>query len=599
MNRVKYLVILFLLTLINCNNAQNSNNTHVFLNLDFEKVTRDGNATGWYQGGEGFSVFVDSTISFSGKRSLCIERSGTGNFGVATSSFPIDQAHGKYLKYSGYIKTQNITEGYAGLWWRVDGADGTLNFDNMSNRGAKGTNDWTKYTIEFKIDDKATNINFGVLMPGNGKAWFDNLSIELDGEIYAQKEPEIIKLSLEQRNWLKNNVKTFSSAEPNIDDKDLGFLKKMVGNAKIVSLGEGTHGTHEFFTMKHRIIKYLAEKMGFTVFAIEANMPEAQKVNNYVLNGVGNPKDVLTGLYFWTWNTQEVLDMLEWMREYNALKKGRIEFWGFDMQYPNIAIKNTLYFLHKFDSAYFYEANEKYQKIIAFNDELKKMKSNPGNILFEPFLEYATDVYNHLIENFNKYNSIENKDSTEWYLQNSRIVVQSLEDKMQKHQSRDESMAMNVQWILNYLPTDTKIILWAHNAHVSKREADLWRPMGAYLNKEYGKDMVVMGFCFNNGKYTAVGQKGLGIYSTSSSEPGSIEWMMHRTNYPRLFLDLRNIKNSPLSNLFNSELEFRNIGARAIDYAFYKTVITDDFDILIYFENTIPSKCFGFTNKNN
>ncbi len=596
MSKEKYLAFLFLLMFFNFNNAQNSSKAHVFLNLDFEQVYPDGNAKGWFQGGEGFSVYVDSTISYSGKRSLCIKRIGNGSFGVARSSFPVDQARGKYLKYSGYIKTKNITEGFAGLWWRVDGADGVLNFDNMNNRGVKGTNDWKKYTIEFKIDDKATNINFGVLMPGNGTAWFDDLSIELDGEKYSQKEPEIIKLSSKQINWLKNNVDTFSSAEPDADDKDLGFLKDMVGDARIVSLGEGTHGTHEFFTMKHSIIKYLAEKMGFTVFAIEANMPEAQKVNNYVLYGIGNPKDVLAGLYFWTWNTREVLDMLEWMRQYNASKRGRIEFWGFDMQFPNVAIKNTLYFLYKFDPPYFNEAKEKYQKIIAFNDELKKIKSKPGNILFEPYLGYAKDVYNHLKENLDKYNSIGNKDSTEWYLQNSRIVVQSIEEKMQKHQSRDESMAINVQWIVNHRPADSKIILWAHNGHVSQNETNWRKPMGAYLNKEYGKNMVVMGFCFYNGKYTATGKNGLGVYSTSLPKPGSIEWMLHRLNYPRLFLDLRKIKNSPLSTIFNGELEFRSIGALVMDYAFYRTIITDDFDILIYFDNTTPSECFGVPN---
>ena len=162
MSKVKYLAFLFLLMFFNCNNAPNNNKDHVFLNLDFEQVYPDGNAKGWFQGGEGFSVFVDSTISYSGKRSLCIKRIGDGKFGVARSSFPVDQARGKYLKYSGYIKTKNITEGFAGLWWRVDGAGGILNFDNMKNRGVKGTSDWEKYTIEFKIDDKATNINFGV-----------------------------------------------------------------------------------------------------------------------------------------------------------------------------------------------------------------------------------------------------------------------------------------------------------------------------------------------------------------------------------------------------------------------------------------------------
>jgi erythromycin esterase len=441
-----------------------------------------------------------------------------------------------------------------------------------------------------------TNINFGVLMPGNGKAWFDDLSIELDGKIYPQKEPEVIKLSLVQINWLKNNVDTFQTASPVENDDDLSFLKEMVSDAKIVSLGEGTHGTHEFFTMKHRITKYLVEKMGFTVFAIEANMPEARNVNNYVLNGIGNPKDVLAGLYFWTWNTQEVLNMLKWMREYNVSQKGKIEFWGFDMQFPNVAIQNTLNFLQKYDTAYYETAKEKYQQTIAFNDEVRKIKSNPGGILYEPYLSYAEEVYNHLLENAGKYNSIISNDSTEWYIQSSRIIVQSLETRMQKQQSRDESMAINIQWIINHMPTGTKIILWAHNGHVSKRESN-FLPMGAYLNKIYSKDMVVMGFGFNKGNYTAVGPNGLGVYPTSQSEPGSVEWMMHSLNYPRLFLDLRKIKDSPLSAVFNKELEFRSIGAMAMDYAFYNTIITDEFDILIYFENTTPSNCFGLTKK--
>ena len=591
MKIIRHLVFALFLLLVDFINAQ------VFLNLDFEKVVPNAKAKGWYQGGDGFSVFVDSTVSFSGKNSLCIQKIGTGSFGVATSSFPIEEAKGKYLKYSGYIKTENITEGYAGLWWRVDGSNGVLNFDNMSSRGAKGTTDWTKYIIEFKIDEKLTNINFGVLLPGNGKAWFDNLSIELDGEKYQQKEPEVIELSLEQIEWLKKNVNTFQTVQPIEDDSDLSFLKDIVGDARIVSLGEGTHGTSEFFKMKHRITKYLAENMGFTVFAIEANMPEALDVNNYILNGIGNSKDVLAGLYFWTWNTQEVLDMLEWMREFNESKKGRIEFWGFDMQNPNIAIKNTLNFLKKYDQSFYEDANEKYQKIIAFNDETKKTKSNPGNAMLQPFLEYANDVYKHLIKNRDKYISIADKDSTDWFIQNARIICQSIEARMQNHQSRDESMAINVQWILGHMAPDTKIVLWAHNGHISKKGNNYRQPMGAYLNKVHNKNMVVMGFGFNKGEYTAMGPKGLGTYSTSLSEPGSVEWMMHSLNFSRLFLDLRKINTSPLASLFNNELEFRSIGAMAMDYAFNKIIITDEFDVLIYFEDTTPSNCFGFTHK--
>jgi len=425
---------------------------------------------------------------------------------------------------------------------------------------------------------------------------FDNLQNELDGIIYEQEEPEIFKLSVEQIDWLKKNVNTFQTSEPAQNNEDLKFLKEIIGEAKIVSLGEGTHGTSEFFKMKHRITKYLAEEMGFTVFAIEANMPEAKKVNEYILTGKGDSKEVLEGLYFWTWNTQEVLDMIEWMREYNSSQKGRIEFWGFDMQFPNVAVENTLNFLRKYDPVYFEKAKETYQKVISYNKDLRKMKSPQGNILIEPYLNCAKEVYHHLIENSDKYNKTSKIDSTEWIIQNSRIVVQSIENRMKNHQTRDESMALNVEWILNHMPKNTRIVLWAHNGHVSKKKS-IWQPMGVPLSEVYGEEMIVIGFGFHQGSYTAVGKNGLGIYSTSMSEPGSVEWVLHSLDIPRLFLDLRKIKTSLFSSVFNRELKFRSIGAMAKDDAFYKTIITNEFDALLYFDKTTPSNCFGSTKK--
>ena len=108
-------------------------------------------------------------------------------FGVGTASFPVSVAAGKHLKYSGYIRTEGVTEGWAGLWWRVDGEPGTaaLAFDNMHDRGATGTTPWTLYEIELDIPAGARNINFGVLHAGNGTAWFDTLRVELDRVPYA------------------------------------------------------------------------------------------------------------------------------------------------------------------------------------------------------------------------------------------------------------------------------------------------------------------------------------------------------------------------------------------------------------------------------
>ena len=82
------------------------------------------------------------------------------------------------------------------------------------------------------------------------------------------------------------------------------------------------------------MLEFLASEMGFTIFSIEANMPEAYRLNDYVLNGTGDPAQLLRGMYFWTWDTEEVLDMIRWMREFNKSGKGRVQFTGFDMQTP-------------------------------------------------------------------------------------------------------------------------------------------------------------------------------------------------------------------------------------------------------------------------
>jgi erythromycin esterase-like protein len=151
---------------------------------------------------------------------------------------------------------------------------------------------------------------------------------------------------------MKRNAQPFDTCAPSDHVKDLAPLRQMVGKARIVALGEGTHGTREFFQLKHRITQYLAAEMGFTVFSIEASLPEAWRLNDYVLGGEGDPRALIKGMYFWTWNTEEVLEMVEWMRRFNMEKRGRIEFTGFDMQTPDTAAAIVRRFLARHEPAW-------------------------------------------------------------------------------------------------------------------------------------------------------------------------------------------------------------------------------------------------------
>jgi erythromycin esterase-like protein len=142
--------------------------------------------------------------------------------------------------------------------------------------------------------------------------------------------------------WIKANAVVFTTPEAGNGFEDLKGVGAIVGDARIVSLGEPTHGTREAFQMKHRLLEYLVEEKGFSIFSIEANMPESYRLSEYVIDGKGDPKALVAGMYFWTWNTQEVLDMVEWMRAWNVKNpasegKPRLRFTGFDMQTPDVA----------------------------------------------------------------------------------------------------------------------------------------------------------------------------------------------------------------------------------------------------------------------
>ena len=596
---IRYIpLFIFLLTLFGCNYAQNNSSSQTkFLNLDFEKSTADGSPLGWFTGGKGFIVSFDSSKFYSGKRSLKISRISSGRFGGATSSFPVDAVKGKKMIITAYIKTQNVMQGYAILWCRIDGENNAvLNYDNSMKDGGTGTSDWKKYSIKMDVSNFATNINFGVLLSGSGTAWFDDLNILVNGKEYKQVVPKPFISSSEQLSWIKNNALSFDTSKPGNDLQKLAGLKQIIGNARIISLGEGTHGTSEFFNMKDRIVRYVAKQYGNVVFAMEANMPEAKRINDYITTGKGDPKTLLAGLYFWTWDTQEVLDMIKWMRRYNASKNGKIEFWGFDLQTPNVALKNVEKFIKKYDGNYIDSVNLYYKDIPELYATIRRNGYNfKDDIPFaKRWLSASVKVLNHLIQNRNHYIRKIDSSKVDWIIQNAVIIKQGADMYIPDHASRDESMALNTEWIIDHAPKSYKIVLWAHNGHVSKTD----HKMGNFLSKKYGNSIVNFGFAFYSGAYTAIGNKGLSAYVASDAEPGSIEWALHATGMKRMILDLRKVSNKSDSQWLKQNLLFRSIGAFAMDNAFYPTIITNEYDVLIFFDNSTPSHLLSNKNYN-
>lgn len=197
-------------------------------NLDFE-IVENGNARHWKEMGKGqYKILFDHNVKQQGKTSASIESVGENlNFKALGYTIPASFG-GKKIKLTGYIKTEKVNGGWAGLWMRIDPQ---VAFDNMQSRGIKGTTSWTKYEIELKLNNNAKKIVIGGILTGKGKAWFDNLEVTVDGKsLENAPEKTLMKPELDKE-FDKGSQITFSHLnESQIKNLDLlgrvwGFLK--------------------------------------------------------------------------------------------------------------------------------------------------------------------------------------------------------------------------------------------------------------------------------------------------------------------------------------------------------------------------------------
>ncbi len=136
--------------------------------------------------------------------------------------------------------------------------------------------------------------------------------------------------------WILENAVPVRGIEPGGGFADLLPLNRILRGARIVGLGEATHGTREFFLFKHRLLEFLVEEMGFTVFAIESDREACRPIDRHVRYGEGDAEEALAGQGYWTWDTEEVLAMVRWMREHNRAmpEERRVGFFGLDARKP-------------------------------------------------------------------------------------------------------------------------------------------------------------------------------------------------------------------------------------------------------------------------
>jgi erythromycin esterase len=405
----------------------------------------------------------------------------------------------------------------------------------------------------------------------------------------------------EDLTWLQANAVPFTTTSPGGGYDDLARFGQMIGDARIVGLGEATHGTREFFTMKHRLVEYLVKEKGFTVFGIEATHTEAHRVNEYINGGPGDPVVLLTNLYFWTWNTREVADMLVWMREYNetAPADKKLSFYGFDMQYARVAMDTVVSYLRGINTAAGDSADAHYLCYRTYQDVLIGPPSLPYTTASPSTRERChrgiVAVHTMLQRRANEFAAQSGRRTYEVVLRAARVVIQHEDLRSTLPQQgpaaiRDAYMAENIAWMAEVAEPGEKVVLWAHNAHVSR-----WEPfMGVDLTERYGDSYVVVGFSFHRGKFLAV-QRGIGLFPATAPPAltASYEHQFHRLGHERFYVDLRPLRDDAPDGarwLLGPRI-YRMIGAgyrpNTPNDVYAPHALVDEYDIMIHVEQTL------------
>jgi erythromycin esterase len=400
--------------------------------------------------------------------------------------------------------------------------------------------------------------------------------------------------------WLADAATPIASVETGTRDPGLAALRGIVGDARIVGLGEATHGSHEFFAFKARAVEFLVSELGFTDFAMESDWTQGLAVNEWIEHGRGDVDGALQGLSS-LWRTEEYRGLLEWLRAWNAdpAHKRKVRFHGMDMGNPALTAKRLRVYLATVDP----EIEESVAPVIASLAGASKVE--------ESDIEGLLSLFDDLREPF-----VAAAGEREWALHRHHVTIlgQTWRQRgLRGHDAtswRDRCMADNVRWILREGGADARIALSAHNGHVSRGGLfevegygtiqSIGRALAADAEtvKDENLSMVVIGSAFARGGFHAFGAAGGGLQAFTVGTPrsGAVEEPFLAAGLTRALVDLRTAPEGPARAWLEASHPLRFVGGQfAAGWEeegndVQPTRLAHDYDALFFVAEATPAK---------
>jgi erythromycin esterase-like protein len=397
------------------------------------------------------------------------------------------------------------------------------------------------------------------------------------------------------------------------------LLLDEVGDARFVLLGEATHGTHEFYEQRAEITKRLIREKGFTAVAVEADWPDAYRVNRFVRGANEHPsaEAALRGGFqrfpTWMWRNLDVLSFISWLREYNdalPLRGRKVGFYGLDLYSMYASIEEVVNYLEEIDPEAAKQARYRYSCFEHFGTDSQRYGYATSFGLTQPCEDEAVSQLLALQRRKVEYarrDGFVAEDEFFYAEQNARLVMNAEEYYRSMFRGRelswnlrDRHMAETLDRLVDHLGKPgqrSKVVVWEHNSHLGDaRATDMGRGgewnVGQLVRERYGRDVILVGFTTYTGTVTAASNwdRPAQLMTVLPALPGSYEALFHTTGLSRFMLNLRQEEPS-LKGLLEPRLE-RAIGViyrpetERLSHYFY-ACLPQQFDFVIHWDDTV------------
>jgi erythromycin esterase-like protein len=397
---------------------------------------------------------------------------------------------------------------------------------------------------------------------------------------------------------------------------DYDALLDMVGDSRFVLLGEASHGTHEFYRERAQITKRLITEKGFTAVAVEADWPDAYRVNRYVRGESRDSEavDALGGFKrfpAWMWRNADVLDFVGWLRAHNddVIDGSRqVGFFGLDLYSLHASIEAVLAYLDKVDPIGASAARYRYSCFEHFGEDPQAYGYAASFGLSQTCEQ---EVVSQLVELHRRAAEYARRDgrvaADDFFYaeQNARLVKNAEEyyrtmfrGRVSSWNLRDRHMAETLHALLVHFEQQSrpaKVVLWAHNSHLGDaRATDMGNAgefnVGQLVRQRYGGDAVLIGFSSYTGTVTAASSWGgpAERKQVRPALPDSYESLFHDVAEARFMLNLRE---PGISKTLRREMLERAIGVIYLPETervshYFHARLSDQFDAVLHFDET-------------